>query len=136
MSHPIPVAPATRGVNGVAYGNSLAVQAFRATFEGKAAHSAFSPWLGANALAAVTLTYNAVSTLRQQTRPTDIVGLIIKNGGASSNIISERTAMSCNVRAKTLKECVQLLDRIHKCLEGAALATECTLNIGTMSVIP
>jgi len=134
MSHPFPVSPATRGVSGVAYGNCLAVVAFRATFEGKSAHAAFSPWLGANALDAVTLTYSAVSMLRQQTRPTDIIGLIIENGGASSNIISERTVMSCNVRAKTLKESMELLDRVHKCLEGAALATGCTLKIETMSV--
>jgi amidohydrolase len=134
MSHPFPVAPATRGLSGVAYGNCLAVQAFRAIFEGKAAHAAFSPWLGANALDAVTLTYSAVSMLRQQTRPTDIIGLIIENGGASSNIISERSVMSCNVRAKTLKECMELLDRVHKCLEGAALATGCSLKIETMSV--
>ena len=93
MSHPFPVSPATKGISGVAYGNCLAVVAFRATFEGRSAHAAFSPWLGANALDAVTLTYSAVSMLRQQTRPTDIIGLIIENGGASSNIIPERTVM-------------------------------------------
>ncbi|OJJ45186.1 hypothetical protein ASPZODRAFT_152905 [Penicilliopsis zonata CBS 506.65] len=132
MSHPFPVAPATRGTHGVAYGNCLAVQAFRATFEGKAAHAAFSPWLGANALDAVTLAYSAVGMLRQQTRPTDVIGLIIENGGASSNIISERTVMSCNVRAKTLRESMELLDRVHKCLNGAAMATGCTLTIETI----
>ncbi|KIX07451.1 uncharacterized protein Z518_02104 [Rhinocladiella mackenziei CBS 650.93] len=132
MSHPFPVAPETKEVSGVAYGNCLAVLAFRATFEGRAAHAAFSPWLGANALDAATLTYSAVSMLRQQTRPTDIIGLIIENGGASSNVISERTVMSCNVRAKTLKDCVELLDRVHKCLEGAALATGCTLKTETI----
>ncbi|KAH8878617.1 hypothetical protein GQ53DRAFT_789775 [Thozetella sp. PMI_491] len=110
MSHPFPVGPATRAVSGVAYGNCLAVLAFRATFEGKAAHAAFSPWPGANALDAVTLTYTAESI----------------------NIISERTIMSCNVRAKTLKETMDLLDRVHKCLEGAALATGCTLKIETI----
>ncbi|KAH6670917.1 amidohydrolase [Plectosphaerella plurivora] len=132
MSHPFPVSPATRGTSGIAYGNCLAVLAFRATFEGRAAHAAFSPWLGANALDAVTLTYTAVGMLRQQTRPTDIIGLIIENGGASSNIIPERSVMSCNVRAKTLREAKELLDRVHKCLEGAALATGCTVKIETI----
>lgn len=137
MSHPFPAAPSTRAFSGgVAYGNCLAVVAFRATFEGRAAHAAFSPWLGANALDAVTLTYSAVGMLRQQTRPTDIIGLIIENGGASSNIIPERTVMSCNVRSKTLREAKELLARVHKCLEGAALATGCTLKIETMSVTP
>ena len=132
MCHPFPVSSQSKGWDGVAYGNCLAVLAFRATFEGRAAHAAFSPWLGANALDAATLTYSAVSMLRQQTRPTDIVGLIIEDGGASSNIISERTVMSCNVRAKTLKNCVELLDRVHKCFEGAALATGCSLKLETM----
>lgn len=134
MCHPFPVSPATAGLGGVAYGNCLAVVAFRATFEGRAAHAAFSPWLGVNALDAVTLTYSAVSMLRQQTRPTDVIGLIIEEGGATSNIIPERAVMSCNVRSKTLKESMGLLDRVHKCLEGAALATGCTVKIKTMSV--
>lgn len=134
MCHPFPVSPQTKGYDGVAYGNCLAVLAFRATFKGRAAHAAFSPWLGANALDAATLTYSAVGMLRQQTRPTDIIGIIIEDGGASSNIISERTVMSGNVRAKTLRDSVELLERVHKCLEGAALATGCSLSIETMSV--
>lgn len=132
MSHPFPVSAPTKGVSGVAYGNCLAVLAFRATFAGRAAHAAFSPWLGANALDAATLAYTAISMLRQQTRPTDIIGLIIEDGGASSNIISERAVMSGNVRAKTLRDSVELLERVHKCLDAAALATGCALKIETM----
>jgi amidohydrolase len=132
MSHPFPVSAQTKDVSGVAYGNCLAVVTFKATFEGRAAHAAFSPWLGANALDAATLTYSAISMLRQQTRPTDIIGLIIQDGGASSNIISERTVITGNVRAKTLGDSVELLKRVHKCLEAGALATGCTLKIETM----
>jgi amidohydrolase len=132
MSHPFPISASTMGCDGVAYGNCLAVVAFRATFEGRAAHAAFSPWLGVNALDAATLTYSAVSMLRQQTRPTDIIGLVIEDGGVSSNVISKRAVMSGNVRARTLRESTELLERVHNCLEGAALATGSSLKIETM----
>lgn len=67
--------------------------------------------------------------LRQQTKPTDIMGLIIQEGGKSSNIISESTVLQGDVRGKTLKQCVDLTERMYKCFEGAAIATDCTLEI-------
>ena len=130
MSHPFPISAQTAGLDGVAYGNCLAVCVFRAVFTGRSAHGAFSPWMGANAADAAALTYTAVGMLRQQTRPSDIIGLVIEDGGASSNVISQRAAINGNVRAKTLKESFELLQRVFKCVEGAAVATGCTVEMG------
>lgn len=129
MSHPFPVSAHTVGLDGVAYGNCLAVNVYRAVFKGRSAHGAFSPWLGANAADAAALAYTAVGMLRQQTKPSDIIGLVIENGGASSNVISQHAVINGNVRAKTLRESVELLQRVYKCFEGAAIATGCTVEM-------
>ena len=41
-----------------------------ATFHGKASHAAAFPWEGVNALDAAVMTYNNVSYMRQQMKPT------------------------------------------------------------------
>jgi amidohydrolase len=135
MSHPFPTPPPNAegaGLDGIAYGNCLAVHVFRATFTGQSAHGAVSPWLGANAVDAATLAYSAVGMLRQQTKPSDVIGLIIEHGGASSNVIPNRSVLAGSVRARTLHESEELLCRVYKCFEGAAMATGCTVELGTV----
>ncbi|KAF7555667.1 hypothetical protein G7Z17_g1963 [Cylindrodendrum hubeiense] len=93
MLHPIPPVNNSSSPDGVAYGTCLAGYRFKAIFKGKAAHAGSMPWLGNNALDAATLTYNAVSMLRQQVTPTDRINIIIREGGLSSNIITDKTTI-------------------------------------------
>ncbi|KAH8894442.1 bacterial exopeptidase dimerization domain-containing protein [Thozetella sp. PMI_491] len=132
IAHPFPAPLDATRLDGVAYGNCLAVNLFRVVFTGKAVHGTVSPWLGANALDAAALAYSAVGMLRQQTKPSDVIGLIIEEGGASSNIVSERAVINGHVRSRTLSDSVQLLERVHKCLEGAAIATGCSVAFDKM----
>lgn len=46
---------------------------FKVEYFGKEAHAAASPWDGINALDALITAYNALSVLRQQTMPGDII---------------------------------------------------------------
>ncbi|KAH6892575.1 metal-dependent amidase/aminoacylase/carboxypeptidase [Thelonectria olida] len=128
MLHPTPPIPAGH-LDGVSYGTSLAACHFNATFTGKAAHAGAMPWLGINALDAASLSYSAVAMLRQQIRPTDRINIIIREGGLSSNIITEKTTVEAGARSATLKEMLSLRDRVKKCLEGAAMATACQVEI-------
>ncbi|MBI1734746.1 MAG: M20 family metallopeptidase [Candidatus Rokubacteria bacterium] len=103
----------------------------RVTFEfsGKSAHASADPWEGVNALDAVIQTFNNVSMLRQQTRPTARIHGIVTSGGAAANIIPEFAAAMFYVRAADLDYMWDLLKRVVACAEGAAKATGTTLNV-------
>ncbi len=97
-------------------------------FTGKAAHAAAFPWEGVNALDAAVLTYNAVSVLRQQIKPSWRVHSIITNGGVKSNIIPESSSMEMTFRAPCVKELAILDEKICCCYNAAAQATGCSVE--------
>jgi len=90
---------------------------------GKASHAANSPWLGINALDALVIGYNAVSVLRQQTMPSDIIGMSITNGGAAPNIIHPYASGLCVIRASSASRLKQLQEKVSACLRAGAEAT-------------
>ena len=98
-------------------------------FTGKAAHAAVDPWEGVNALDAVIQTFNNVSLLRQQVRPSARIHGIVTHGGAAPNIIPEFAACLFYVRASELDYLWTLHDRVVACAEGAARATGTTLKV-------
>ena len=98
-------------------------------FTGKAAHASADPWEGVNALDAVIQTFNNVSLLRQQVKPTARIHGIVTNGGAAPNIIPELAACLFYVRAADLEYMWRLHARVIACAEGAARATGATLKV-------
>ena len=90
---------------------------------GKTSHAAAAPWEGINALDAAMACYNNVSMLRQQMKPMCRIHCTILDGGKRPNIIPERTEMWYFVRGPTDKECAELVGKLKKCAEGAALST-------------
>jgi amidohydrolase len=98
-------------------------------FSGKAAHAAADPWEGMNALDAVIQTYNSVSMLRQQVKPSSRIHGIVTNGGAAPNIIPEVASCLFYIRAAELDYLWQLHARVIACAEGAAKATGTTLTV-------
>jgi amidohydrolase len=98
-------------------------------FTGKAAHAAADPWEGVNALDAVIQTFNNVSMLRQQVKPTSRIHGIVTSGGAAANIIPEFAACLFYVRAAELDDMWELQRRVIACAEGAAKATGATLEV-------
>lgn len=111
--------------SGSAYATSLANTKFNVTFTGREAHAAMAPFQGRNALDAVVLGYNGVSMLRQQTRPHDRIHSVILEGGQRPNVITSFTKTQYYVRSASLKEATALEGRVKKCMDGAAVATEC-----------
>lgn len=90
---------------------------------GKAAHGANSPWMGVNALDAVVIAYNAISVLRQQTMPSDVIGMSITNGGNAPSIIHAYASAVCVLRADTSKRLIQLQQKVEACFRAGAEAT-------------
>jgi amidohydrolase len=96
---------------------------------GRAAHAANSPWLGVNALDALVIAYNAVSVLRQQTMPSDVIGMSITNGGAAPNIIHAYAAGVCVIRANTASRLKELQQKISACFRAGGEATGARVEI-------
>lgn len=96
---------------------------------GRAAHAAKSPWLGINALDALVIAYNAVSALRQQTMPSDVIGMSITNGGSAPNIIHAYAAGTCVIRANTALRLHELQQRVSACFRAGAEATGARVEI-------
>jgi metal-dependent amidase/aminoacylase/carboxypeptidase family protein len=96
---------------------------------GRAAHAANSPWLGINALDALVVAYNAVSVLRQQTMPSDVIGMSITNGGAAPNIIHAYAWGVCVIRAASAPRLQELQERVIACFRAGAEATGARVEV-------
>src|SRR5262245_53710415 len=95
-------------------------------FKGRSAHASADPWAGINALDAVIQTFNNISMLRQQVRPTSRIHGIITHGGSAPNIIPEFAAAAFYVRAAELDYLAALKKRVIACAEAASTATGAT----------
>lgn len=102
---------------------------FKVEYFGKEAHAAAAPWEGINALDALITAYNALSVLRQQTMPGDIIQGHITNGGSAPNIIHAYAAGIFVVRALTKKRLAVLLEKVKMCFIAGAQATGAKLKI-------
>ena len=102
---------------------------FKVEYFGKEAHAAASPWMGINALDALITAYNALSVLRQQTMPGDIIQGHITDGGSAPNIIHAYAAGTFVVRATTKKRLAVLREKVKKCFAAGAEATGAKLEI-------
>ncbi len=102
---------------------SLAMDAVEFVFRGKAAHAAGMPWEGKNALNGVQLLFHAVDMLRQHVRPEVRMHGIVSKGGAAPNIVPETAEARFYFRAPKRAYLDQVLDQVHDCARGAALAT-------------
>lgn len=98
-------------------------------YHGRASHAANSPWLGINALDALVVAYNAISVLRQQTRPDDVLGLQITNGGNKPNIIHSYAAGVVVLRAASATRLQELQRKVEGCFRAGAEATGARLEI-------
>ncbi|CAN8098530.1 unnamed protein product [Discula destructiva] len=102
---------------------------FKVEYFGREAHAAANPWLGINALDALITAYNALSVLRQQTMPGDIIQGHITDGGSAPNIIHAYAAGVFVVRADTQARLQELRTKADACFEAGAKATGARLTV-------
>jgi amidohydrolase len=107
----------------------LAVDHFDVTFTGKEAHAAAAPWVGINALDALTIAHVAIGLLRQQLPPGDLVHGITLEGGSAANIIPARAVGRFMARSESSERLAELRVRVNACFEAGALATGAVLQI-------
>ncbi len=102
---------------------------FKIEFFGRSAHASFAPDQGINALDALNLAYCSVNSFRQHLRPDGRIHGVITHGGDSPSIIPDYAAGLFYVRGASRRYRDELLEKVRKCCEGAALATGCEFKL-------
>lgn len=109
--------------------NTIAMDAYKIEFFGRAAHAAAAPHEGINALDAMINFFNLVNAMRQQTKPDARIHGIITDGGKAANVIPDYTAANFYIRANRVADVKKLAERVRNCAAGAALGTGCTYKM-------
>jgi aminobenzoyl-glutamate utilization protein B len=115
---------------------SLANTRIDFTFAGRASHAAASPHLGRSALDAVELMNVGVNYMREH-MPSDarIHYAMLDSGGIAPNVVQARAKVRYSVRARDLAGMIELVERVRKVAQGAALMTETTMESTIISAV-
>ncbi len=108
--------------------SSLAMDAVEFRFTGKPAHAAGEPWAGRNALNGVQLLFHAIDMLRQHVLPDVRMHGIVSEGGLAPNVVPEHAAAKFYFRAPKRQMLENVMEKVHNCARGAALATGTEVN--------
>ena len=103
-------------------------------FHGKSSHAATAPWAGRSALDAAELMNVGVNYLREHV-PSGVMMhyAFLDTGGNAPNIVQADAEMIYVVRAPGLIETKEVLERVNKVAEGAAMMTETEVEICPVS---
>lgn len=93
-------------------------------FKGKSSHAAFAPEKGRSALDAVELMNVGVNYLREHVIDAARIHYTTDSGGFSPNIVPDKAGSWYYVRAPKMQDVKNILKRIEKISQGAALMTE------------
>ncbi|MEC7566115.1 MAG: amidohydrolase [Planctomycetota bacterium] len=120
--------------------STLARNAVKFRFYGKAAHAAGAPEQGRSALDAVELTNFAAQLLREHTPDGTRIHHVITAGGGAPNVVPEFAEVYYYIRHPQSNVVRGLYQRLVKCAEAGALATETKLEIdfqgGILEILP
>ncbi|WP_079527725.1 amidohydrolase [Halobacillus hunanensis] len=93
-------------------------------FKGITAHAAAAPHAGRSALDGVELMNVGTNYLREHVKDGTRIHYVIENGGLAPNIVPEAASVWYYIRAESKKQVEDILERVKKVAEGAALMTE------------
>jgi amidohydrolase len=116
------------GDRNVVKNKSLAMDAIEFVYHGRAAHAAAAPHEGINALDGVIMLFNSINALRQQLKDDVRIHGIITEGGVAPNIIPEKAVARFYIRAAERSYLDEVVQKVNKCAEGAAISTGCRLE--------
>lgn len=105
-------------------------------FTGRAAHAAASPHLGRSALDAVELMNVGVNYMREH-MPSDarVHYALLDTGGIAPNVVQAHARVRYSIRARDLPGMLELVQRVRKIAEGAALMTETSMEMRIISAV-
>jgi amidohydrolase len=113
----------------IAAAHSLALSQVAVAYRGRESHAAVAPYLGVNAVDAVTVAQVAIGLLRQQLMPGQMMHGIVTDGGQATNIIPGRAEMEYTMRANDAASLRELEKRVNDCFLAGAVATGCDYSV-------
>jgi aminobenzoyl-glutamate utilization protein B len=120
--------------------SNLARIAVKFRFHGVSAHAAASPEKGRSALDAVALTNHAAELLREHVPDFTRIHHVITDGGGAPNVVPDFAEVFYYVRHPDAEVARKVYDRLLKCAQAGALATETKLETvylgGTVQLVP
>ncbi|WP_085043950.1 M20 family metallopeptidase [Ensifer aridi] len=128
-------------VNEVHSTSSLAAIGVYFRFRGRATHAAASPHIGRSALDAVELMNVGVNYMREH-MPSDarVHYAVTNTGGDAPNVVQAYAESIYSIRSPHLRDAQQLLERVKKIAQGAALMTETAVEVqiagGSANILP
>src|SRR5579859_2495109 len=124
------------GFSGVNEAISLANTRIDFTFHGRASHAAAAPHLGRSALDAVELMNVGVNYMREH-MPSDarVHYALLDAGGIAPNVVQAKATVRYLIRASDLPGMNELVERVHKIAQGAALMTETKVEMKIISAV-
>ncbi len=105
-------------------------------FTGRTAHAAAAPHLGRSALDAVELMNVGVNYMREH-MPSDarIHYALLDTGGIAPNVVQAHARVRYSIRARDLPGMNELVERVRKVAQGAALMTETAVEMRIISAV-
>jgi aminobenzoyl-glutamate utilization protein B len=98
-------------------------------FQGRTAHAAFDPWNGRSALDAAELFTHGVNMMREHVKPTVRMHYVIPDGGDVPNVVPAHARVWIWARDFERKGVQDVLDRLRKVADGAALMAGVTQTV-------
>jgi aminobenzoyl-glutamate utilization protein B len=98
-------------------------------FHGRTAHAAFDPWNGRSALDAAELFTHGVNMMREHVKPTVRMHYVIPDGGDVPNVVPDHAKVWIWARDFERKGVDDVLARLRKVAEGAALMAGVTEKV-------
>ncbi|MBK5258375.1 MAG: amidohydrolase [Thermoanaerobaculia bacterium] len=104
--------------------SSQALLDLEVEFRGRSAHAAYDPWNGRSAVDGLEIFTHAVNLMREHVKPTARMHYAIVSGGDVPNVIPEYAKVWIWLRDLEMSSVEEMLARIRKMAEGAALAAD------------
>ena len=126
--------------NSASQGRSLANISGKFRFKGVSAHASAAPWRGLSALDGVEVMNSAVNMLREHVPDGTRIHYVITDGGKAPNVVPDFAESYYYVRHVDPQVVKDVMARIQKAAEGAALATGTSFSFeatgGVYSMLP
>ena len=105
-------------------------------FTGRSSHAAAAPHLGRSALDAVELMSVGVNYMREH-MPSDarVHYAYLEAGGIAPNVVQAHARVRYSIRARDLPGMLDLVERVKRIAEGAALMTETEVEVRIVSAV-
>lgn len=126
--------------NSASQGRSLANVSAKIRFRGESAHAAMYPERGRSALDGIEAMHHMINLMREHIPQETRIHYITSNGGAAPNVVPDFAESYLYVRHPNPAVVQDVMERIEKTAEGAALGTGTEYSVermsGVYSVLP